>query len=576
LCKQNRLWIETTMRELIFGAMPEHATPATHLASGPWCFTDREELFPAWEERFPLPPDPFAPAGAMQAAADLANAAMLELIPVFAGELNRARGTARGLVFWETALAPWLLTALHMLAERRQRLDDLAALYGREPLRVALLPGSCAFGFRNSLDFMIHGVQNVAFNHFLFSELLRENMPAAWESCALPPRELHKAAPAGQGLKERLGSALRRLPFPRLKGFSLGQSVTLSLTLWRNRRDNDRTVPLERYVPVQARTGKAGDFARICLPLLTRCLPLDLLEAPLPGTRSRKGRIRVMAGEFLQNETYALQLAAWREGGGRLIDCQHGGNNGNLGCIGSNILDYRQHAHLTWGWTKHEPFPGNFTPVHHPLPCAAAGAHKERNSALILVGTEMSTYTYRLKSRPLAAGLVAYRKAKLTFFASLPEEIRRQAQYRPYFTVAAGLADAPYVHKAFPAIPLCGGELMRALLSCRLAVLDHYGTTMLLALAANVPLICYWDRTLWGMGPETEEKLELLREAGVLQPDAASAARQAARVWNEVPAWWTGEAVTRARKGWVDAYAACSARGSLNLTRHWQGVLENL
>ncbi len=561
------------MRTLVFGPMPAGADPATHIASGPWCFAEQEEAFPDWAERFSLPLDPYRDLADMENASDAANAAMVRLIPVLGQELNEKRGLARGTVFWENALGSWLLTALHALAERRQRVLDLVARHGEEELRVPVLPEECAFSFRNSWDFMVHGIQDRQFNLYLFSYLLRLMAPPAWKLEALPARTLHTAMPPDTGFKERLRSLLRALPFPRVKGFSLVQSLVLSLALWSNRNARDLTVPLAAY---------AGNFPPFgvpdaaLLPLLRRCLPLDTLEAPVPALKDRKGRIRILAAEFLQNESYALSLASWREGGGRLIDCQHGGNNGNLRCIGSTILDYRQHAHLTWGWTRHAPFQGSFTPVSHPLPAAVADRHAEKEKALILVGTEMSTYTYRLKSRPLGAGLVEYRKAKREFFAALPEEVRACAQYRPYFKVAGGLADGPYVQAAFPSLSLCGGDLMRRLLACRLAVLDHYGTTMLLAVAANIPLVCYWDQERWGMGAETEERLEPLRAAKILHPDAASAAAHVTVVWPDVQSWWQSGTVQAARRQWAEVYAATPVRGEWPLTQHWWRVLRAL
>ena len=37
------------MRTLVLGSMPEGAAPQTHIASGPWCFSGREDLFPGWD-----------------------------------------------------------------------------------------------------------------------------------------------------------------------------------------------------------------------------------------------------------------------------------------------------------------------------------------------------------------------------------------------------------------------------------------------------------------------------------------------------------------------------------------------
>ena len=573
----------TAQRSLVLGAIPPDATPETHSLLGPWCVTGNEAAFPAWDTRFPLPPDPYPTHEAMEQAAWAANREMLRVIPILAEELNAARGTRHSLVFWETALAPWLMTTLHSLCERHQRLQDYIALHGTEPLRVALLPEQCPVSFRNSLEFMIHGVQDVAYNHYVFSRLLEGMAPAAWTLEYLEPRALHQAAPRQTGglkahLKEHAQDLLRHLPFPRVKGFAPWQVLLFSLALAMNRKDNDRTIPLAVYCGpgIAVREQASSAFPFDSLPFLRRCMPRDLVEAPIPVVSRKRGGIRVMAAEFIQNEAYGLRLAAWREGGGRLIDIQHGANNGNLRCMGATVLDYRQHAHITWGWSEQTGYAVNAHPLVHPLPMAVAGKHKEAKPELILVGTEMSTFAYRLKSRPLGGAQVNYRKEKVNFFAALPDAVRANALYRPYFIVAGGLADAPYVQAAFPTVGLCTGDLMERLLACRLAVLDHYGTTMLLALAANIPLICYWDQKRWGMDAGSEACLEPLRAAGILHADAASAAAKAAEVWDTTAAWWNSAAVQAARSQWTRRYAVTDAAGPCDLTRRWVRVLSSL
>jgi putative transferase (TIGR04331 family) len=99
---------------------------------------------------------------------------------------------------------------------------------------------------------------------------------------------------------------------------------------------------------------------------------------------------------------------------------------------------------------------------------------------------------------------------------------------------------------------------------------------MLLALAADVPLICYWDEKLWLMGPETEERLKPLRASGILQPNALSAADMVGLVWPDVAGWWQSRAAREARRQWVEVYAACPARSPLDLTLRWLRILRGL
>ncbi|MDR1359827.1 MAG: hypothetical protein LBJ82_02500, partial [Deltaproteobacteria bacterium] len=280
------------MRELVLGSMPEQARPDSHLPAGPWCFSGREALFPGWDDPkagFALPPDPFADAEEMQAYARRANAEVIRLTEIFAAELNQRRKVGYSKLFWETALVPWLVLSVHMLAERQKRVLDLAERYGKIPLRIFLLPQGCPFSFQNSLEFMLRGVQDVDFNHYVFSRLLEAAAPEAWDLRLLPQRPLGRseAGGPGKGLAASCAADLRRrlrgLPFPRQKGFSLAQSLYLSLAVLGRRASEDRSLDLAAYAATPLEwIFPAKDF-------LAACLPRDLLELPLPPIPDSRG-----------------------------------------------------------------------------------------------------------------------------------------------------------------------------------------------------------------------------------------------------------------------------------------------
>jgi putative transferase (TIGR04331 family) len=187
----------------------------------------------------------------------------------------------------------------------------------------------------------------------------------------------------------------------------------------------------------------------------------------------------------------------------------------------------------------------------------------------------MSPFLYRLKSRPQAGQLLQYRRDKVRFLRALPEALRRRSRYRPYFATASGLADESYVLRAVPDLALCRGDLTRQMLGCRLLVLDHYGTTLHLALAANVPTLCFWNRREWGMEEDTERTLDALAGAGILQPGPEAAAAMAAAVWAEIAVWWASPEVQAARRLWLEKYVLPPQSGA-SLPRLWREVLRGL
>jgi putative transferase (TIGR04331 family) len=601
------------MRTLIFGPMPKNAGPDTHIAAGAWCFTGQEERFPGWDgvmaacaqdlpfskvnrsdkRVFPLPPDPFPNALAVNAAAKAANGEVLRLIDVFGKRFNTLHKKNLSARFWSMALGPVLLLAVHMLAERQKRVLDLVELHGNRPLRVALLPGDVPFSFANSLEFMLHGVQNVFFNHYVYSRIVEAVAPPSWQLTYQPGTSPHQAGltarqprPLTERLKETLRACLLRLPFPHTKGFRLWQTLALSLAVGGNtRRSADRSLdfslycddPLTWHFPAEQ--------------LIFACIPKDIPKnirrtafpaLKAPGGTDRPGPLRGMSPAYSQDDGYRLHLAGLLERGCRLFSIQHGANYGNLHSIGGLPFEYRQHAFFTWGWERHESAPSNARPLPHPIPASVADTHRERAPHLILAGTEMSSFSYRLKSRTQSKAMLAYRAAKLTYLRSVDETLGQQAQvlYRPYFKTAGGLDDEAYILRHLPHTAICKGDLTTRLLGCRLLVLDHYGTTLHVALAANVPTIAFWKSSDWGFDSESAWMVDILRETGILFETPQEAAARTVAIWPDVQGWWRDTVVQSVRKLWLDRYARIGntpehAWNTFTLTLRWFNALRN-
>lgn len=583
------------MQTLIFGPMPENARPESHLAAGAWCFAGREELFPGWdgslekEKAFPLPPDPFSDAQSIEAAAKAANGETLRLISLFGERFNSAWNKQLSGRFWQMAIGPALLLIVHMLAERQKRVLNIIELYGSTPLRVVLLPEDTPFSFASSLELMLHGVQDVHFNHYVYSRIVEAMAPPSWRLTYEPAVPLHLAGQSPQplSLREKYKTALRkrlqRLPFPYLKGFRPWQVVALSLAVLCNKRlENNRRLDFTRYCdePLPWRFPAEQ--------LIAAALPLDVCNTEFPQgggfeKTTNPGPLRGMSPAYSQDDTYRLYLAGLLERGFRLFSVQHGANYGNLQSVGGLPFEYSQHCFFTWGWEQHESAPSNARPLTHPALASIAGSHKEQRPNLILVGTEMSSFSYRLKSRTQSKAMLAYREAKCVFLRALAKGLAERdvnVLYRPYFATAGGLDDKAYVLLHLPQTNICTGDLAAQMLGCRLLALDHYGTTLLAAFAANVPTIAFWKDTDWGFDAQSAKAVDVLREAGILFESAQDAADKAALVWPDVQAWWSGSKVQSARQLWLTHYARIGDRdnlawGAAKLTWRWFRALRN-
>jgi len=560
--------------------MPEGATPETHLAAGPWCFAGQEERFPGWDECFSFAPEPLGDHAARERAKQQAWALTAQHLPRMGAHLNRERGVDLPAAFWETALMPSMLTISQMLAERWLRVQALVEHWGKLPLRVPLLPEHCEFSFESDDELVKQGFQGYAYNHWLFSRFLEACLPPAWAAEKLPPVREH-AVPPTPGLRGRLRAWARAIayapPFPHIKGFSPIQALAFSWALLGNRGQADCSVSL----PELARQYATPSIAELRLPLdpwpiFLAAIPRCILRAALPRhiKAAPRKRVRVASVAAIQDTAYRLRLAAWRAAGHKLVCIQHGGNYGMLRCAAAAPLEeYSQHAFVTWGWKRQTPLWGNFVPLPHAQTSALYGTHREAGAKLLFVGNGMELFPHRLDSRPTPAQFLEYRRMKARFLSGLSPGILAHAGYRPYFDVPAALSDWPWVQARFPMLKRCTGSLDAAMLACRLLVIDHHGTTLHLAFAANTPLVLYWDARAWELCPEGEALLALLHGAGIWHPTPEEAAAAVERIWPDARAWWQSDRVQSVRLRWCEQFALSAGNG---FNAQWMRALRTL
>ena len=556
--------------QLVLGLMPAAATPEAYRPSGPWCFAGQEEAFPDWERRFSFPPEPLRSQDAAARAAEEAQALCADTIPRVAARLCPHWNDLPE-VYWETLLAPWAIVVASQIVERQKRVQALCAAWGATPLEAPLLPAGCRFVFGTDQDVVLHGALGTAFNHWLFSRLLEAQWPSAWRGISLPEQEWsfpgrEARHPAWRdALKARLRGMLLRLPFPRLKGMSLLQALRFSLALRGPCAGPDRGRALRASFG-SAATARVHALPLDPLPLFLAALPESLRRLRHPAAIAPSGggrRLRVASVAAYEDAAYRRALAVWRARGHRLAYVQHGGNYGQIAtACATAVVEYSQHAFITWGWDAYTARGlgrgrgPRWLPLPYPQLAAMKDAWRGGSGHLLLVGTEMPLYAYRLDARPTPLQLLRYREDKRKFLEALPRSLQEATRYRPYFTVPGSLRDAPWLLSRLPQVGLCDGSLETRMLSCRLLVLDHNCTTLLQAMAANVPVVAFWDRTLWPLTKEAEGCLETLAEAGIWHPNPGNAAARVRDVWDNPLDWWHSETVQRARR----AFCHCHAR----------------
>lgn len=573
------------MNRLVLGLMPTSATPDTHLAAGPWCFAGQEQNFPDWEAVFSFAPEPLADKTRIPQAVRAAQTLAVQSVPKVAG-LLMSQPEQLPDVYWQVLLAPWLMDLASQLVDRALRVAAMLEAFGNLPLEVEVLPKDCQFAFWDEHDFTLRGSMGILFNHWLFSVLLEPMWPETWEKITLPAQNLEPKVGAElnfaglkSGVKSLARSLTQNLAFPHLRGVGLAETWRLASALDHVCQGEDHSLDLNKafnFVEELAQLPLPDDL----MPIFAKALPASLRElAHKPIARSKSGpRLKVAGIEAAENAVYRQSLARWRASGNRLGHCQHGGNYGQVASpCAAAVVEYSQDVFFTYGWSSQGAAKGNFVPMPAPLLSGELNnwqgfGQTAQTGPIIFVGTEMPVFGHRLDSHPTPLEYVAYRKAKAEFLQALEPQIRQRLLYRPYFGLPGTLADAQWLLPQFPEVRLCEGALLPQIQSCALLILDHHGTVLLEAMAADIPVILYWERGAWPLTPECEVLLEMLEAAGIWHPTPRQAAARVNAILANVTEFWQGGEVRLARK----IFCNRQARAARNWENVWQEKLKEL
>ena len=248
------------------------------------------------------------------------------------------------------------------------------------------------------------------------------------------------------------------------------------------------------------------------------------------------------------------------ESGGQIITTQHGGNYGNEKVYSLvSETEYAQFKFVSWGWIHQEDYSLNAYPLPSPYLTKYENRHNQKNNDLIFVGTRVHLFNYRYDSHPQPLEQLTYLKNKKEFFLGLDKKIFKNSLYRPYLSSTNGcLNDDSYILKYFPTLKIVKGELHPQILSCKIIILDHPGTTLNIAMAANIPMIGFWDKKAWAMCRQAIPFFDELEQVGIIFETGEEAAKKVNEIWGNVQEWWNQPEIQSARKSWCYQYARTS------------------
>lgn len=556
-----------TNRRLIFGRVPANFAPEHDIVVAPWSFIGAESLYREWENMsFTAPFESLEERN--KSCADTRRLVNF-LVVGWAAKMNTRHGQNYSDAYWRDLMILWLLTAVQAFWVRYSVVEKAVVRFGDEALQVGVYKGKASWPSRDFEGFMERAGNDADFDFWMCSIIVRELAPPNWTLIDEQPStrpgnftvdapNLNKQSWQGNIVRKVLG----RLSFNSVLGVRSWR-VVFSVLLNLLPKRTAASLP-----PAPDEAVATRPFPQLFLTLLD-----NFLEATLPASfmddfdvwhlhaaRQKYVPGRLVVDNFGTPVTANRFITAQaREAGERLVTYQHGAWYGSsLYATWQPEAEYNNHAFLTWGWVAQEDMTGNFVALPSPELSLHRNAHQFKDRRLILTGTRMMVRVARMDAVPSPPGWAEYRKMKKRFIGALAAGPRREFVYQPYKRVAATLEDEPYLRRYMPGIKILEGSLTQAMLGCRLLVLDHPGTSLNYAMAANVPTICFWNPEDWPLCRQATPFFEVLRENNMLFDCPEQAAVKINSIWDDVPGWWQSSAVQKARHQWCQHYARTS------------------
>lgn len=563
---------------------------------GPWCLQKDQNPIPL--ESLEMFKEPKRPVNSVSLqGTQKIEEAISRVLPALALAMNRYHGRNYSERFWDILTRHTVTGLMVLLYDRYCRLTEL--LDSDETFETEIY--SDQTNLKRPLHFagLIWGEQPV-FNHFVYSRLVKFlNKPNLKfkEFDSQPEIYFHdntfKALNRRLTVREHLGKIKKKIMMAYNQTF-FNRAIKKGLLirgvpgleprdLRKLVREMDRIgVPIASKIKRDAVTAKISrksdsviriqsgsddtfiQFVDQILPSLLPTIMTDGFEEwEAQGLKLINSRVRlcIFGPNFADKWVDRMELSLYKEFNGALcIGTQHGTGYGTFRyCPDPFQTEYKMFDEFnTWGWTQHEGVFLKANPLPQPMFAKIENTHRQVTDDIVFIGTLASGTVYF--GLPVVDNdeCYSYFLAKEKFLRSLNKNNYKDIFYRAYFAGTLFVDELKFVKDRFPELRLCKEALWPVLQTCRLAVLDHPGSTMHILASMNTPFILYKDPELWPMAKEMMPFLELFKKVGIYHESPESAAEKVNQIGQDVGKWWNSAEVQNARIEFIRFHALTS------------------
>ena len=567
------------MKQLWIGLGPDNYDSKKDILLGPWCVLGKEKVYPDIN-KIEFAPDPIASLEEMRYAESLTRNFSESYLSILTVQLNNKLDLNHSEKFWRIILMPWLLTFVQITWLKQKLINNFIKAHNNDEIFVEMLDNSVKWDFMDHLDFMKNGVENIEFNHWLFSRLIENNIPENWKisyrKCTYK-KYYDTGKLLNPTLKARIADKLEVLfPLIGINGINVFEAILFKIVnkikiqkikkeeqtkkISYNKSNNDIEWNLDWDSTVK------NIFPRAFLSITRK------YKSPYKYKKLVFSTASISYYDFKKR----LKLALSVERGAQSIGIQHGGAYGTF-AVHSLVtaVEYENsHRFFSWGWEKTSYQKEKIIPL--PSPSLSKLRYCCKTEEIIFVNGISSILPLRINSLKQPNQVINERNDNSAFIKGLDNKLLSNLFYRPSFSLKSGgqisLLDEEFIKSNFPKVRIIKGDLHARTMKSKLLILNQPGTTFNIAMAANIPTICYWNPKFYYIDEMAKSYFKKLEDVGIIYNNPIDAAQKANKIWNDIDAWWGQATLQKARHDWTFKYA----RNSKYWFRDWVKTIWNI
>jgi putative transferase (TIGR04331 family) len=498
------------------------------------------------------------------------------VLPGLANKLNNIHDVNHQVRYWRILVGPWIAYFLQMLYDRWMSVES--ALREYQITESIDISGDDSDYVPNDMGHLVGLMIGDEWNHYIYARILKEKgVPLKHRKPLFPKKSSHQTQ-SRLSIRNRVASTCSAI-------LSLGvgnrdaclldtylpflDEVKLSLRLGQTPQLSRPVRPVRASVKWEQRQwGRIiigqTQFEEFFLNMLSQQIPTLYLEgypllleqiAGMPWPKNPKA---IYSCNALLHETVAMgYIAEKTENGSPFIYGQHGGFYGAGQFIWAEEHERKvADKYLTWGWD--EVAAKNIVPIGINKKIIKRNKFSKRtfDNLLLVLGPDGPRYTFRLDSD---SGVCRIRKSiadGIQFGRLLKESQSYDSLVVRLFPTDYGFGTREQWTNAHPSVKLEQGarSIWRLVSEAKLVVYTYNSTGYLEFMAANVPVVIFWDLTLGPLRASSIPDFDELEAVGVFHSTPESAAVHVKKIWNDIEGWWISEAVQNALTKFKNKY----------------------